>query len=438
MGKRNYYIGSLILASIFFLQSCVPVGSSSGTGSTSYYSNKELKTEDKTYENNIKTVLLYPSGGNVNDVFVAPTVPLSQQKPLVLEFDEINGKTNTYYSKIIHCNADWSRSSLPDIMFMYDYNDFLITTYSLSTATNTQYMHFKYTLPKVKLTGNYVVIVYRDGKEDDIVLSKRFIVYGQQINIAAKINFCNVTQLRESHQQVDFSVGYGNLNITNPQDLYVVVRQNNRWDNAKMGIKPLYIKDYEKVLDFGMYDGSNAFAGGNEFRFFDTRSIITPGMNINRIVLNPLNVKINEDRSRNFPAYSQNPDVNGSFVIGRRETNDGSIDGEYVPTTFTFKSKDYLYGKLYVTGAFSNWQLTPQYQLEYDSTSNSYSKTLTLKQGYYNYQYVLVDKNKPDEIQLEGSYYQTENNYEIIVYYRQLGAINDIIVGYQSLKSYYR
>ncbi|HHU35332.1 MAG TPA: DUF5103 domain-containing protein, partial [Bacteroidetes bacterium] len=74
--------------------------------------------------------------------------------------------------------------------------------------------------------------------------------------------------------------------------------------------------------------------------------------------------------------------------------------------------------------------------MEYDESREEYTKSLLLKQGWYNFQYVLVDaQGKTDELMFEGSHYETENDYLIIVYYRNPRERYDRIIGYQSIKS---
>jgi hypothetical protein len=146
------------------------------------------------------------------------------------------------------------------------------------------------------------------------------------------------------------------------------------------------------------------------------------------------------DKSRNFPAYNQQLDINGKFIIDKKETGEGATNADYVPTNFQLKLKDDLIeSKVYVFGELSNWELQNKFAMQYDSTSKSYRLRVSLKQGYYNYEYVISNKeNRKNEIELEGSYVNTENNYDVFVYYRYPGTVNDQIIGFLNFKSYYR
>jgi hypothetical protein len=63
------------------------------------------------------------------------------------------------------------------------------------------------------------------------------------------------------------------------------------------------------------------------------------------------------------------------------------------------------------------------YTMTYDATKGMYTARILQKQGYYSYQYLW---QQPDgALQFapsEGSYYQTENRYQALVYYR---GVND-------------
>jgi hypothetical protein len=433
----------IFIITVFFT-SCVPV-SQQGTGSNggvTYYSNKKLKYEDVVYDTRIRTALLYPYTGSPNDIMQPAVVPLSQSVPLLLEFDDLGTTYSTYNVKIFHCNADWTPSMLSEIQYLPDFNDYLISTFTQSINTIVPYMHYKFQLPRVKVNGNYMVVVYRDGNSEDFVISKRFIVHSNTINIGNKMRMSSVSGQRETHQQIDLSINYGAMNIVSPQDIKVVIRQNYRWDNAIYELRPLYIREFEKTLDYAYFSGENTFAGGNEWRSFDTRTVMSAGVNIENIRRDNGKIEVNimEDKNRNFPSYNQQPDINGRFIIDKKETGEGEINADYIPTIFRLKLKeDLLETKVYVFGELTNWELQNKFAMSFDSSCTCYRLKVPLKQGYYNYQYVISNKlNSKNEVEFEGSYISTENNYDVIVYYRIPGTINDQIIGYLTFKSYYR
>ncbi|MBY0425798.1 MAG: DUF5103 domain-containing protein, partial [Cytophagales bacterium] len=309
---------------------------------SSLLAQKQYVPEDFTYEEGIKTVLFYTYSGLPNDQLRPPVIELMQTTPLTLEFDELGGQLNRYYVKIFHCNADWSRSTLSEIQYLSDYNEFPIQNYSYSFNTYTKYIHYKYVVPKVKSTGNYIIKVYRDGNQDDLVITRRFMVYQNQINIIPNIRFSTVVENRSQAQQVDFSIDYSNYDLaSNPWDVKVVIRQNYRWDNALYNLQPLYNRREERVLDYNFFNGENNFWGLNEFRQFDTRSLRFSKLNIGSITrteTNQFEVQLMEEKSRGTELYTNYPDINGKFMVDKYESpGNGSVESDYAQVLFTLK-----------------------------------------------------------------------------------------------------
>jgi hypothetical protein len=357
-----------------------------------------------------------------------------QSTPLVLEFDEIQPQYSRFYVKILHCNADWTRSTLSEIQYLTDYNEFTIQNYSFSYTTFTKYVHYKFELPKVKVSGNYIIKVYRNGDQDDLIITRRFMIYENQINIIPNIQFSNIVENRQKAQQPDFSIDYTNYDLSsNPNDVKVVIRQNYRWDNALYALQPVYNKREEKILDYNFFTGENNFWGLNEFRQFDTRSLKTYKLNINyidRTEDNRYNVSLTEEKSRGKQLYSYNADINGQFIIDKSESpGNGATESDYANITFALRGP-VPEGDIYAVGAFNDYKISESNKLK-RKENGSLECVIPLKQGYYNYLFTLVDKNKVrNEVPLENSFNITENDYEIFVYYKPLGTFYDILIGY--------
>lgn len=428
---------------------CVPVAQQSnqsvggGPDSTedfsTPYADEKLRTSDYIYEDNIRTVLLYPQANDLPNPVQAnlqPAVlPIEQGSPLVLEFDELGEETHNYHAKLFHCNADWTISLLTDIQFLSEYNDFLITNYQLSVNTKIPYTHYRMEVPKVKLPGNYVVMVHREGNVKDLVLTRRFMVYDNTVDLTAQVTLAAGVQERRTNHQIEFAINYRNYQITNPRDeVKVVLRQNYRWDNAITTLKPQNVRINESRLEYNQFDLENNFKAGNEFRFFDMRSIRFLGMNMAKINQAPgqNQVILSTDKPRSGEAYSQVDDFNGGFVIDNYETHQGATEADYVQTFFTLKSPQ-VKGEVYVNGKFNDWLLNEKNRMIYSPEAQEYKARILLKQGIYNYNYAVAQpgSDKRDETLLEGSFFNTENTYEIIAYFRPLGSRADLIIGYK-------
>ncbi len=391
---------------------------------------KTLVFADQSYEEEIRTVLLYPNTGVVRNNLRSAVAPLQNQN-LVLEFDDLQGERSNYYVKLIHCNADWTKSTLLDLDFLSDYNEFPITEYDLSSNVSIGYIHYYFKIPAVKLPGNYLLIAYRENDEGDILLSKRFMVYSNEASIFQDNQIQGGGTLRVSNQQLNFKVNYSRLDIINPMEtVHTVIRQNQRWDNLRVNIRPSFIREDKRELEYRFFDQDNQFMAGNEFRFVDFRSLNSPGQNTGRLDRSkrPFHLLVQTDRSRENQAYAQYPDLNGNFVIENFDNRNAATSGDYVFVTFTLASPP-VNGQVYLLGAMNNWSHTPASKMSFRKDQNLYETTLLLKQGLYNYQY-WVDSKTSNGFQLEGSHFETENIYEIFVYYRPFRPNADLLVGY--------
>ena len=393
---------------------------------------KELQMGDHAYEKTIKTVILNHPGDIRNDAFQSDAIPLSQTNPLFLEFDDLREDADYYFVMVIHCNADWSRSEMKDIEFLFDYNEFEIQDFEFSIDTRIPYVHYRIRVPKVRLPGNYVLVVYRGNNTRDIILSKRFLVYDRSIAIQASLGLSSGVVQRDLNHQIEFKVNYGSLNISFPtEEIKVVIRQNKRWDNAITGLKPTFVRADLGELEYHHFNFENNFQAGNEFRLFDTRTLKFRGNGVGAIqdTGDGPEVFLYSDKSRGNIAYSipVNEDLDGQFILENADNGPANIASEYSWIHFHLEHPK-LREEVYVAGSFSNWEKSPSYRMAYEN--NSYNASVLLKQGWYNYMY-LVDGNDPNR--LEGNYKNTRNQYEILVYFSKQGSRGDLLLGYAKL-----
>ncbi len=397
----------------------------------------EYKLDDEIYDSKIKTVLLFPNSGQLNDMFLAPVISLAQSQVLTLKFDELGDEFNDYYARIINCDGSWKQSTLQDLQFLNVYNEFNFNQYTYSSNTLQSYIHYTFQVPKVKLSGNYVLVVYRDGDINDVVITRRFVVYENLVNVGVTMQY-GAGDKRFTHQSVDLVLSYPSYDIKNANDLKVVIRQNGRWDNAKFNIKPLYYQEAERLLDYRYFNNELAFPAGNEYRAFDTRSLVSSRLNINNILLDSKSyeVFVMDDRPKKDIGYVLTPDMNGWFAIYKQETNDGMADGDYSWVNFTLKTDQKYEEPIYLFGELTDWKVDPKFQLVYDEKKGAYRLRTRLKQGYYNYEYVTLNPKtkQADHSLIEGDFSQSNNYYEVFVYYTPFGSRTDQLIGYRYLK----
>jgi len=389
---------------------------------------KTLVFSDQVYEPQIKTVQLYPDHGGTTD-YLSPAVSVLNQSALVIEFDDLAATRNNYYAKIIHCNYDWTKSNLVDLDYLTDYNEYPINDYSLSTGTYSTYLHYTFQIPPVKIAGNYLLIVYRNDPSD-LIISRRFMIFSNSVALTKDNELAGTGALNFSTQQLNFMIDYSQLQITNPQDnVHVVIRQNQRWDNAKTDVKPSFIRDSDSQLEYRFFDSDKFFVGGNEFRFVDFRSLNAPGQNTGKMdkTVKPYRLSVQQDLPRAGEPYTQVKDLNGNYQIDNLDVGEPKTSSNYVKVTFSLKTSP-IKDSVYVVGTYNSWNRSVENLATYNPDKEAYEVTLFLKQGLYNYQY--LDSKAGQENYFEGNHFETENQYEIMVYNRDFQRNIDILVGY--------
>ncbi len=402
---------------------------------------QQLQTIDRIYDPKVETVLLFPQvSTNLNDPALTlnpPVISLDEQVFLQLEFDDLTADYRSFRARLVHCNADWQRSVLNDIEFTYEYNDNPITEYQTSINTKIPYFHYRFTLPRVKLPGNYLLVIYDERNRNNIIFTRRFSTYQNRVIVSAEARFSSNPARQFSDQQIDLSINYRGYQVISPQDDFrVVIRQNYRDDREIQGLRPTNVQAFDQTLEYRLIDLSNNMPGGNEFRFFDTRTILSRANYIDRID-RPADHNIayvQVDRPRNQGVYVQSDDFNGQFVIDHRETGNGGTNADYIETIFTLNTPEVPNVEVYVNGAFNFWQRNDRNRMTFDALSGAYRATMLLKQGVYNYDYVVGTagpQQKVDENYIEGSFSSTENDYEVFVYHRPPASRADQLVAYR-------
>jgi hypothetical protein len=412
---------------LILISGCVPIPQSSDIQSDN---NKVLQLSDMRYEPQIKTVRLTPMGLDSRSQLLPAVTPIGTQN-LQLDFDDLRDQRDSYYARIIHCNQDWTKSSLSDLDYMPQYNEFPLTTFDFSLDTHIPYVHYQLKLPAVKLPGNYVVMVYRGSDKADIVLTKRFMVYDSRVSFLRQGSLIGPGAMASANQQLNFSINYKNVEIINPMEtVNVTIQQNQRWDNLITGLKPSFLRENLRELEYRFFDPEKMAKGGNEFRFFDLRSLNYPGRNVATVdkTQKPFQVFVQPDKSRNGQAYAVYDDLNGNFNNDNYDFRN-AVAGNYANVHFTLQSPEPVNGEVYLSGAFTNWSFLPEYKMTYDAIKKEYTGTAFLKQGWYDYQYIVKSSSLPSYY-FEGSHYETENEYEIFIYYRSFQPQADLLIGY--------
>ena len=352
---------------------------------------------------------------------------------LVLEFDALTGDEEDFYYKITHFNFDWTPSVLAQSEYLDGFDNQRIRNYENSLNTYQIYSNYKLTIPNqqtrgFKVSGNYLLSLY--NSYDELVFSRKFMIYEDKSNVGVILKRSRNIQTIEEKQRIEIVISPTGMQFNNPmQTVKTVVVQNNNLSTAINNLKPQFTIGNQLIY---RYDAESSFWGGNEYLFFENKDIRAANSGIEAIELRDL---YHNYLFTNFPrfnrVYTYNPDINGNFLVNNIDAEDSSIEADYAWIHFSllpdesFKDKD-----IHVYGNFNNYAIDESTKLTYNKDFKFYETALLLKQGFYSYKYVAVNKdNILEEGAVSGNFFQTENNYKVIVYYRDLGARYDQIIG---------
>ncbi len=416
-------------------------------------------TYDGVFDHSIHSVKFHLNGL----VLSYPIIELGSRSQLSLSFDKLDEEVTDYIYTLTHCNADWKSSDLSDLEYLEGFNGERILDYEYSFRTIVPYTHYRLLLPNSDIrwtkSGNYLLQVYEDTEERPLVIRRRFVVVEPVFRIIPEIQRPAKVSKSRSHQEIDFKVNHKGIAIQNPQlEVKVVVLQNGIWQNAKSGLHPLFQREESLIYD---YQDKLVFPAGKEFRSLDMRSLRSRSQIIREVIEydDAYEVYLYTEKKRTFKHYSFINDINGQFVIenldqsrevDRRMAADLGIDfinfdpnndihnleGDYAYVYFSVDAPVELQDtSIYVFGSLSDWRPDERFKMKYNHDLHIYEAEVLLKQGFYNYYFAALNKGIINLEHFEGNWYQTENTYTILVYYRPFGQRYDRLVAVHSLSS---
>ncbi len=412
----------------------------------------------------LKTVKMHTAGIVVS----YPMIDLTTGQ-LTFSFDDMESDAKNYIYTIVHCNADWKPSDLTDLEYIDGFTENQIEDYEFSFNTITDYTHYELTLPnddmKFKVSGNYLLKVYEDEDEKELVIVRRFMVVEPLMNILPQIKLPSQPSKSDTHHEIDFTISHKGIKVRNTQsDVKVVIMQNGRWDNAITGIKPFIARQDQLIYDF---QDKILFPAGKEFRYIDLRTFRFRTDRMADIVEydDTFEVTVQNDLKRQFMPYLFRIDINGKFVIENMEELNGptgggiqigttntnfanerrdnrvhDLRGDYAFAIFTLEAKrEFHDADVYLFGGFTDWQIKEEFKMEFNPETRYYTGETQLKQGYHEYLYAVVPKDKKkqkiDFSETEGDWYETENDYTILAYFRPFGTRYDKLVAAYTFNS---
>ena len=375
--------------------------------------------KDSVYKDDIHTVRLYQRGD-------PRSYPLYQLggAPLRLSFDKFSSEINNYTYKIEHCSPTWQSSGVSSQIYLSGMRRGFIDQYQHSFNTYFNYVHYTLQFPnrdmQPKIPGNYILKVYDD--DDQPVFTRRFYVASEKVNISATLKQASFPEYRDTRQQLNFTINYqGVEDVSEPfRQFRVVIRQNGRDDNAIRGLKPRYVEGQSLIYN---YQEKNLFKGGNEFRPLDIRSLDFGGQGVRKIELDSIyTAHLTVDESRAYQTHVNYNDNNGRSLTLTANRERANLKASYLSTYFYLDANPRLNEgeAIYVFGGLSDWQIKERYKMQYLPDKGVYYANMLLKQGYYDYKYAISrgPGTGVNTQRLEGSHFETENEYIVLVYFK--------------------
>ena len=378
------------------------------------------------FSQNIKSIQLRPlQENNFSSIVPLGTV-------LELSFDDLDADSKEYQYKIEHMTHDWQTSRLSSSQYIdgFDQNTILNVTNSFNTFQN--YTHYSVQIPNINTvitkSGNYLLSVL--NYDEEVILTRRFVLYESTTTIGVTVARSRNTKTLNTQQTVQFSVNHPNITINNPgQEINVVVLKNKNWNEKITDLQPTFFKQNQLLYT---YTNKTNFWGGNEYLNFDSKFVRNTSLNVVRVIkkdiyhhyLYPFTYDV-------YRRYSYNPDINGQFVIRTLEANDSKTEADYAMMHFSLLADEPFSDKeVYVYGAFNDFNISDENKMHYDAKEKVYFGNILLKQGFYNYTFATLNsKGNLNTSNVNGSFYETENEYTVIVYYKPFGSFYERVIG---------
>ena len=394
---------------------------------------------DKIYKPYIATAQLFQYG----DQSQLPIYTINGAERIQLEFDDLEGNNKNYYYTYQLCDYNWQPVNLSPFDYIKGFTQNRITTYRFSSIALTRYTHYQAILPEQNSiptkSGNYLLKIFLDGDTAKLAFTKRLLVVETKASVAAAVVQLLSAQNFTTHQKVRFTVTTTAINaFSAAQQIKVVVLQNNRWDNAQKDIAPTFVRG--NVLDYSN-ENIAQFPGGKEWRWLDLRSFRLQSDRIDHADYGKTftNMYVVPDVDRSAQRYVYYPDYNGTYNIITYERINPFWQADYATVKFSFAPPGgkQIEGKnIYVAGQFTGFETSDKYKMRFNESTGLYEASTFMKQGYYSYTYLLEDENGFDKTNLlEGNYWETENNYTILVYYKSFTDRSDQLIGVGQINS---
>lgn len=384
---------------------------------------------------NIKTASFIQNNQNVVPIF-----RLGDR--FEFQFDDLFGNEADYYYEITHCDYNWVPTDIPKSEYLSGFDGQKVQEYVNSFNTLQIFTHYRLSIPnnytsRLLLSGNYVLTILNSDKE--VVMKRYFVLYEDFVSVPLRIRRPRTVKNIYSKHNLDFEIRNGDqIMFQNPmQNLRVLLLQNGKFNTAIKNVPPQYTVSNNFVYK---YDMETQFWAGNEFLNFDSKDLKNANNYISFVnkendIYNS-HLYTNNDKS-SFP-YTNFSDLNGNFSIRRLDGENNTIEADYSWVYFSLSAPLATpSSSIYIVGMFNNYSMTPENKMDFNTEKGLYEKAILIKQGFTNFQYLTVNNKGiiDQEHAIDGNFYQTENEYTVLVYYKGSADRYEKVIGKGSASS---
>lgn len=383
------------------------------------------------FDENIKSLQVRLFG----DDFAPAIAVLGTDDRIIISFDELSDDREFFRYSLVHCNANWQPSGLLDSEFLDGFNEGTIDNYEFSQATTAHYVHYSLAIPNEqvspKLSGNYLLKIYPENDPDKTLLQVRFMLSEATARTTVQAAAQTDIDYNKAHQQLSITVDTDGAQVDDPfNDLIVVADQNGRLDNERMLRHPLRVQGRKAIYE---HSAPLIFEAGNEYRRFETVSTSYPGMGVEGIeFFDPYyNFTLYGDERRDDEPYVYDQTQNGRYFVREYNSDNSDTEADYVVVHFSLDYPNETGAMIFLDGDFTQRRFDDNSRMFYNYATGRYERAMFLKQGAYNYQYLIVPPGAKRGYTnaIEGDKYQTINEYNVRVYHRRRGERYDRLIG---------
>lgn len=375
-----------------------------------------------------------------NDFLQLPWIDQEGNRRIEISFDMLENEEEDIRYRVVHCDRNWEATDISELDYADGFMPVTVNDRRPSWNTFVNYWHYSVTFPnddiRLLLSGNYAVIFHTEDDPDTLLAVATFSVTEQSAFVNGTVSPNTDIDYLAFHQQLTLNLSWSREQLPwlDPgSEVTLAVTQNRQARTRRLITAPSRMDAshawYEHLRPL-------IFEAGNNWRRFEftDKKYVTIGVESVGYHAPYYYARLITDEARAAGHYIYDRDQEGRFLIAARGTDDADVEADYFYAQWTLDIPQTL-TPVYLTGDFLYGNLSDDTRMRWDADEGVYHCEKLLKQGAYNYQYV----TSPDGAhltfaQIEGNYYEAQNEYEVYVYYRPTGGRYDRLLSVATFK----